>query len=440
MSAVAGDALEVPVWQLADEALPGELQRLARAVRVLSARAVEVAAQAQQRGLPARAGHRRLAGWVAQALPTTSEGETARLARRAEALYCSPLAAGLAPTRQALSAGRICGPQADMITQTLAALVPPAVPPGTVDDVAVVQAQALLLREAATLDPRRLGRVASYLRHRLDPDADDRLARDEHRQDSVRGLTLSPLGTGMVHLDAILTKQCGAALRAAVDAWSAPRPAADGAPDPRTPAQRRHDGIQRLAEQAVAQPGLLPTSHGSPYRIAVTVGVEALAAALAGQPAPGVPPAELPDGPPLSPASLAEIACGADLVPVLVDGDRNPLDVGDTQYAFPAKQRLAIALRDRHCTYPRCTAPPAWCDVHHLQAFRAGGRTSVANGTLLCGHHHRHVHTSGLTGRLQDGAVTWSGDPPPAPPQPPTTRATRAIDHLARRWRARQQR
>ncbi|GAB3591154.1 hypothetical protein GCM10027446_08130 [Angustibacter peucedani] len=129
------------------------------------------------------------------------------------------------------------------------------------------------------------------------------------------------------------------------------------------------------------------------------------------------------------------------MVPVLFDTVGNPLDVGRTQYPFPAKQRLAIALRDQHCTFPGCTAPPAWCDVHHTTPFSRGGKTSVSTGTLLCGRHHRHVHATGMTARLVDGHITWSTDPPdhpphPAPPAAPS-RATAAVDDLVRRFLAR---
>ena len=32
------------------------------------------------------------------------------------------------------------------------------------------------------------------------------------------------------------------------------------------------------------------------------------------------------------------------------------------------------------------------CHAHHDVPFSKGGPTSVANGRLLCGHHHRRTH------------------------------------------------
>jgi hypothetical protein len=432
------DALAVPTWRLGDGELVEGLQVFEQLARLAAAGSVRLAAQAQQRGLPGQGGHRRLSGWVQAVLPTATGGEAHRLARRAEVLFGSPAAAELAPTREALLAGEISGSQADAITDTLTALLPPVVPAGLVPEEAVAESQTLLLDQAEGCDASALRKIGQRLHAILDPDADDRLARDEAARDRARGLTLSRLASGMVHVDGLLTPRCGQALTTAIDAWSAPQPSTDGTPDPRTGAQRRHDGLHRLVETVIAAPGLLPSTHGSPYRVLVTVDQVTLAAALADQPMSGLQPALLPDDTALSSTALAEIACGADLVPVLVDDAGNPLDVGDTQYAFPARQRTAIALRDRHCTYPGCTAPPAWCDTHHLTPFSRGGPTAVTNATLLCGRHHRHVHTTGLTGHLHDGSVHWTTGPPgPAPTNAPT-RATHAIDHLARRWRTRQ--
>nr|WP_020576337.1 HNH endonuclease signature motif containing protein [Actinopolymorpha alba] len=41
---------------------------------------------------------------------------------------------------------------------------------------------------------------------------------------------------------------------------------------------------------------------------------------------------------------------------------------------------------------PYCDRPPAWCHGHHVQSWLKGGPTTLANGTLLCGYHHRLIH------------------------------------------------
>jgi hypothetical protein len=146
-------------------------------------------------------------------------------------------------------------------------------------------------------------------------------------------------------------------------------------------------------------------------------------------------------------------------VPVLVDENHQPLDVGDTQYPFPAKIRTAIITRDHGCTYPGCGAPAPWCDVHHLTRFRDRGPTSLTNGALLCGRHHRYVHALGLIGRVTTSGghahVTWdhratswtattattalsasskTSPGPGSPSKSPPPLTDPLLDQLIRRW------
>ncbi len=234
----------------------------------------------------------------------------------------------------------------------------------------------------------------------------------------------------MTFVQGLLTKECGAALKAALDAWSAPQPAEDGTLDPRSPGQRRHDALQHLAETTLAT-NQAPTSHGSPVRVIVRVTAETLAGA------PASPPAELDDGTPISRQTLARMLCGAEVVPVLVDSGGHPLDVGRTLRDFTTRQRIALAERDRGCTWPGCTAPAAWCHAHHLLPWDHGGPSNMNNAALLCGHHHRHAHTTGATGSLTHGRVTWdTGHPDTGPPERPlpTHHAHHLIHRLVRQW------
>jgi hypothetical protein len=433
-------AVEVLAGTVLDAADDDELTRavadLDRCARRLEGQSLRLLAEAGRRSLPGGLGLGSLGAWLRQQVVSADRGEVAARAAQAETLFgLSELAdtVDLARTREAVLAGEVSAKSAAYITQAMERLVPPATPSGLIDEATLADAEEMLVEQARHQPPAAVRAVAERLVATLDPRAGERLARDEDRQAEVRGVTLVRDGTGMYQLRGRLTPLCGTALAAAIDAWSAPRPAADGTPDARTPAMRRHDAVQQLAEKAMSLDGLLPTTHGTAYRVVVTVPAATLATAIGSH--PGVDVGQLPDGWPVSTLTAQTLSCDADIVPILVGPDGDPLDVGNTVYLFPDKIRQAIVNRDRRCTFPGCGAPPAWCDIHHLEGFRVGGPTSARNGALLCGRHHRHVHARGLVGRLVDGHVVWRqvGAEQDAPPASAAT-ADRAIDELLRRW------
>ncbi len=498
LSALA-DALDqladLELWQLSEAQLRQAAAGLDRAGLLSQAQQVRLLGEVDARGLPGQDGTGSPAGWLRSVVPTMRPAEASGLGKRAERLYRSTLARRPRPDPGG-GGGRAGAPgQERVISQTIEQLSPPTVPvdgPHAIDPQDVARAQTTLVSEAARFAATDLAKLAVAVRHHLDPAADDRLARDEAAQQRQRTLTVATEASGMVFLQGSLTPECGAALRTAIDAWSAPQPAADGTPDPRTGGQRRHDALHHLADTALAN-GEVPTTHGSPAKIIVRVDLETLATALtppgpagdagdpasardaggagsadaaggpeaARQPTSGEPwravgrgqpptrhpsPPELADGTPLSRQTLARLACTADLVPILIDELGNPLDVGRTHRLFTPKQHTALTERDRHCTWPGCTAPAAWTDAHHLTPWHAGGRTDLTNAALLCGRHHRHVHATGTTGRVIDGRVVWdttpssrhAGEPTAGErvghPSQPSPATPPVIDHLLRRW------
>jgi len=98
----------------------------------------------------------------------------------------------------------------------------------------------------------------------------------------------------------------------------------------------------------------------------------------------------------LSCETVRRIACDATIVLAVDD------DVGHTMYEGRARrepsdaQRREIMRRDRHCRFPGCTNV-TFSNVHHVQHWKAGGRTDLGNLALLCIHHHHLVHSGGWT-------------------------------------------
>ena len=110
----------------------------------------------------------------------------------------------------------------------------------------------------------------------------------------------------------------------------------------------------------------------------------------------GLRPAELSDGSPIPPSTLARLICDGELTRIVFSADGAVLDVGRARRTYSGQQRLAVISRDRSCRYPGCGAPPVLGEVHHVTSWASGGRTSVANGVLLCWFHHALVHRRGV--------------------------------------------
>ncbi|GAA2757599.1 DUF222 domain-containing protein [Actinopolymorpha rutila] len=107
------------------------------------------------------------------------------------------------------------------------------------------------------------------------------------------------------------------------------------------------------------------------------------------------------DGKPISAATVRRLACEADLIPVVLGGDGQVLDLGRSDRFFQEHQRRALAIRDgSHCHFPGCTIPEPRCITHHMNPWDHAGPTNLANGVLLCRYHHTTVHHKGWHVRM----------------------------------------
>lgn len=155
------------------------------------------------------------------------------------------------------------------------------------------------------------------------------------------------------------------------------------ADDRRSHAERQGDALVELCRQAL-NGGSLPTVRGERPQVRVSIDLMALCA----ESGVGV----LPFAGPISAETARRLACDASVVRLLVGPDGLPLDVGREKRTATAAIRRAVELRDVHCVFAGCTAPAAWCDVHHVVHWAHGGVTSCENGALLCERHHTAVH------------------------------------------------
>lgn len=94
-------------------------------------------------------------------------------------------------------------------------------------------------------------------------------------------------------------------------------------------------------------------------------------------------------------AVIERQVCNTGVVEVTVDSSGNPLDVGREQRCFTSRQRVALRVRDGGCLWPRCEQVASYAEAHHIDEWAAErGRTDVADGVLLCRHHHLLLHNN----------------------------------------------
>jgi Domain of unknown function (DUF222) len=119
--------------------------------------------------------------------------------------------------------------------------------------------------------------------------------------------------------------------------------------------------------------------------------------------------------------TLKRLECSGGLKVLVFDDQLLPLDVGREQRLFTPKQREALAIKWGGCTMPGCDAPPSWTEAHHINHWaRDKGKTNIADGILLCKHHHLLLHNNGWEIKRNDQGEYWlippeSQDPAQAP-------------------------
>lgn len=128
-----------------------------------------------------------------------------------------------------------------------------------------------------------------------------------------------------------------------------------------------------------------------------------------------------------SPKALRMLCCDAAVVPIVLDGRGQPLDVGRATCTVPDGLRRAVAARDRGCAHPGCGRPPSWCEIHHLQPWELGGETKLSNLAMLCRLHHRQIHSTEWICRIRDGLPEFV---PPTFIDPLQVPRRKALPHL----------
>jgi hypothetical protein len=262
------------------------------------------------------------------------------------------------------------------------------VPVAEVGPEVVARAEEALVGYAATYGPRELRRLGRRILEVAAPDMCEEaevkaLEREERRAAALTSMSLRRLGDGTTRLAGRLPDGVADRLRTYLDAYTSPRHRAAVHEEPASPRRRLGEAFGAFLE--AADPDRMPLHGGDATTVLVTIDYEALTAKLAG--------VGLLGDEPISAGQARRLACTADIIPVVLGGDSEVLDLGRSSRLFRSAQRKAMAVRDQHCRSEGCTIPAAWCEAHHASLpWTLGGRSDLADGVLLCSWHHHRAH------------------------------------------------
>ena len=399
--AVVHEALDgIEVEALAPDQYAATIGELARDRSRLHALELKLVAAAERARVAADAGCTSTGAWLSR--QTRSGGAAAARAVK----LATDLDDRLPATAEALSDGAVSPEHASVIAHATSRL-----PDGlSGDQVATVEAS--LVAKARRVDPVQLRRLARRAlaaveddTSRVDAHEDAQLMDEEAAALARTRLTLHDNGDGTTSGHFTVPSLAASILRKVLDAMTAPRRGRLGA-------TRAQAGDARLDRDWAHDRGLaftdllehLPTDrlHG---KVAATLVVTLELDTLRGQ----LKAAGLDTGDLVSASEARRLACQAGLVPAVLGGTSQPLDLGRSSRLFTEAQRTAGATRHTSCSADGCEVPYAWCELHHRRPWSRGGRTDQADMVPLCGFHHRRIHDPGhLHQRLPDGSVRFS--------------------------------
>ena len=297
----------------------------------------------------------------------------------------------------AVAAGRVNLDQARVIVHALADL------PSDLDVETRERAELHLVDLADDWAPTPLRRLARKVLEVVAPEVSDEherraLEREEQLAAERTRLSLTPLGDGSTRISGRLPDATAARLRTYLEAFASPRRTATEADGHRVPTPRLHGlAFADLMEALPAQ--VLPSHGGTATTVTVHLDLGQLRNDLG---AAGV--VALETGDVITAAQARRLACQAAILPAVLGGRSEVLDLGRARRLHTAAQRKAIRLQHQQCQAQGCTVPATWCETHHPHAWSDGGRTDLDNAALLCTHHHHRAHDSRyLTQRLPNG-------------------------------------
>jgi hypothetical protein len=388
ITAVAGardqltSVTDVPLWSMDPAETTTALDQLAALGAQVSELQARLLSHADQIDLPSVSGATSTANWHAHRTRTT----------RPAAHRATRLATGLEThdlTRQALANGQVHVEQAEAILHALTEL------PSDLDPELVNQAQTHLLEQAAWFDAKALKHLGRHILEVVSPAAADAheatlLQREEHDAATATRFTMYDDGHGKVHGKFTLDSLTGAMLKKHLYALAAPkhRAATTGPLGERRPTPKRlGHAFTELIQRYPAKK--LPKTGGLNATVVVLMSLETLMGDLQA--------AHLDTGETISPGQARRLACEAGIIPAVLGGKSEVLDLGRKERFATQPQRIAKTIQARGCEIEGCDWPPGMTHLHHLTRWIDGGQTNLDDLIMICPPHHSRAHDTRYT-------------------------------------------
>lgn len=304
---------------------------------------------------------------------------------------------------EAAAAGRITLGQARAIREVVDGL------PAALSKVQRDQAEGFLLRAADRLPAEKLRGMTDQVLDQVAPAAKDspeqravKLELRDRRAAARRCFRFGVPEDGSIEFRGSLPVVDGVRLKGLVESiaareYRAAKDVADRAALAVTPDQRLADALLKVvaaAEGAEDGKGRCAIPAGA-AQISVLMREQDLRDRVAGR---GL----LADGTEMSAGELRRLACDAALIPVVLGGRSEILDLGRTRRLASPALRFAVGLRDGHCAFPGCEVALHRCELHHVRPWQDGGATCLENLVALCVRHH-HLCEPAAPGVDADG-------------------------------------
>lgn len=240
------------------------------------------------------------------------------------------------------------------------------------------------------LSDERIGELVDWMVVEVDPEA----VRRARKARQKRGVTVDPVGDGMVEIHGLVDAAKGAVFDQGLDALArtvCPE-------DPRTFDERRADSVEALTLGAKTIPCLCgsdscPTASSDAPAGHIVIHVLAEQGTVTGE---SDRPALLPGYGPIPAEQVREMVAHAEIRPI-----PEASDLGTERGYHPSKKLTAfVRCRDLTCRWPGCNVPIERCDIDHSAPW-PHGPTHPSNTKLYCRVHH-------LIKTFFTGAAWWT--------------------------------